>query len=103
MGKKKEGKAVRGLTLPTPRVVAVVGKPGQPLPVMTATSVPGTTMKMSFRATEENIRDIGENIDRLATSSPGTLVTPTDATRSLIRRGAEAFRQDERDQQDEDQ
>ncbi len=97
MGKKK-------LELPKPKSRAVVVKPGERLKV-DMSMVPHTTgesLQLSFRADPVTLQDIEEHLRRIEARAPGVAITLTDAVRSLVQRGAEAYREDERNESPED-
>jgi hypothetical protein len=87
---------------PVAKVRAVIVSPGQKLSFPDEPPVTEKTLKLSFRATEQNVLDIQEHLDRLVGLAPGIVFTITDALRSLVQRGAEGFREDDRRKHKED-
>ena len=103
MTDKPEDKEEGALKLPKAKgrvIVRAVG--GKKIPARERKPLPWdspekpATLKVSFRATEENVRDVTEHLDRLVESKPGMVFTATDAIRSLIMLGGQYARQVER-------
>lgn len=91
---------------PQGRGRVVVRRPGEPKTERDTDMIPaitGETTRVAFRADTACVRDINEHLDRLAHAAPGLMISVSDGLRSLIRRGAQAFREDDRNQQDEDE
>jgi hypothetical protein len=61
-------------------------------------AISGETIRLAFRADSKCVREVNEHLDRLAEMSPGLVITVSDGLRSLIHRGAESFRQDDREE-----
>ena len=93
------------LDLPKPRGAAVMVGPDGKLPPADMSLVPPTTgdsIRAAFRADHVTLADMEEHLRRIEAMAPGAVITLTDAIRSLIQRGARAFREDERNQNTED-
>ena len=59
-------------------------------------AISGETIRLAFRADSKCVGEVNAHLDRLAEMSPGLVITVSDGLRSLIHRGAEAFREDDR-------
>jgi hypothetical protein len=85
------------LQLPKSRPIARV-RGGKRLEVDLSMVPPttGESIRVAFRADTVTLADIEEHLRRLEARAPGIAITLTDAVRSLIQRGAGAFREDAR-------
>jgi hypothetical protein len=91
------------LQLPKSRPIARV-RGGKRLEVDLSMVPPttGESIRVAFRADTVTLADIEEHLRRLEARAPGIVITLTDAVRSLVQRGAEAYRQqDDRNREDD--
>ena len=82
---------------------AAVVKPG-PRPPADTSEIPdleGPTVLLNFRIDQRTADLIQEHFDRL-TRMTGTAVTRSDTLRSLIHKGAQAYRAEQQPQEDSD-
>jgi hypothetical protein len=92
------------LALPKPANRAIVYRPGE-RPKIDMSLVPPTTgesIRASFRADPVTIADMEEHLRRLEKRAPGAVITLTDAIRGLIQEGARSYREEFRDQTDDE-
>ena len=90
--------------MPRARGRAVVLKPGEKvlapdlrlIPVLT-----GPSRRLAFRADHVTTDCINAHLERVSKTT-ATVVSPSEAIRALIQRGAAAYLEDERNQTDED-
>lgn len=83
---------------PRARGQAILIPPGEKRPEADLSAIPdieGETIRIAFRADRTTVDLVNEHLDRLAKLAPGMVVTVSDAVRSLIHKGAEAYRDDD--------
>jgi hypothetical protein len=84
------------LEVPKPRRQAVSYKIGE-RPENDTSLIPhstGDSVRLSFRADPVTLEDVRQHLRRLERMAPVMSVTTTDALRSLIQRGAIAYREE---------
>jgi len=95
MSGKKSGKKP-SIELPKHRGKAVVIGPGQKRLAVDLSMIPplvGDTIRIGFRGDAATVDDINEHLDRLERCAPGMAISVSDGIRSLLKRGAESFRE----------
>ena len=61
----------------------------------------GDSIRLNFRADHVTLADIEEHMRRLEAMAPGIAITLSDTLRSLVQRGAKAYRDESTDDEDE--
>ncbi len=99
MGRKPKDK----LEAPQGKGRVIVRRAGEPFPPfrLAVPELEGPSLRLAFRADAACIDLINEHIERLADAYPGTVITASDGMRDLMRLGAEAARQADKDTEDE--
>jgi hypothetical protein len=90
--------------MPRARGRAVVLKPGEKVLPPDLSLVPvltGPNRRLAFRADHTTINCINEHLDRVG-GTTAHVISPSDAIRALIQRGAAAYLADERNQIDDE-
>jgi hypothetical protein len=60
----------------------------------------GDSIRLNFRADHVTLDDIEEHMRRLEAMAPGIAITLSDTLRSLVQRGAKAYRDEPTDYED---
>ena len=84
------------LELPKPSGKVVIYKVGEKRPPIDMTWIPqieGETVALNLRCDRATVEAFEEHLRRLEDKAPGMVITLSDAVRSLIFRGAIAFRE----------
>jgi hypothetical protein len=83
---------------------AVILKPGETVLPPSPYLIPeltGPNRRLAFRSDNTTTDCINEHLDRVGETT-ACVVSPSEAIRGLIQRGARAYREDERDQTDDE-